>query len=65
MLVINFTCDVMHMPTFFPWMAIIACVARQLTFLDYLWTMNDTLDCFSFVIHERASKDRVKVGYTT
>ena len=34
-------------------------------FPDYLWTMKATLDSYSFVIHERVSKDRVKVGYTT
>ena len=67
-LVINFMCDVMHTPTSFLWTAIIemyACVAGRLTLSDYLWSMMATLDSYSFIIHERVSKDRVKVSYTT
>ena len=66
-LVINFMCDVMHTPTYFLRTAIIemyVCVAGRLT-SDYLWNIKATLDSYSFIIHERVSKDRVKVSYTT
>ena len=67
-LVINFTCAVCIHAHLFLRTAIIgiyACVAGTLTLPDYLWSKKATLDSYSFVIHERVFKDRVKVSYTT
>ena len=69
-LVINFTCDVRHMPTSFLQTAIIGmnvCVAGRLTLPDYLWTMKATLDSYIHVASlfmKESPKIRVKVSYT-